>query len=66
MEAARPAVALRPEEVRAVVAFRERSGLWSEGRRAEIADHAKELSGSDGQKGVTRFMAIAHWLQERR
>jgi uncharacterized RDD family membrane protein YckC len=66
MEAARPAVALRPEEVRAVVAFRERSGLWSEGRRAEIADHAKELTGSDGQKGVTRIMAIAHWLQERR
>jgi uncharacterized RDD family membrane protein YckC len=66
MEAARPAVALRPEEVRAVVAFRERAGLWSEGRRAEIADHAKELTGGDGQKGVSRIMAIAHWLQERR
>jgi len=66
MEAARPAVALRPEEVRAVVAFRERAGLWSEGRRAEISDHAKELTGGDGQKGVSRIMAIAHWLQERR
>lgn len=66
MEAARPAVALRPEEVRAVVAFRERAGLWSEGRRAEIADHATELTGSKGNLGVSRMMAIAHWLQEKR
>lgn len=66
MESARPALTLRPEEVRAVVAFRERAGLWSEGRRAEIADHAKELTGSGGPKGVARIMAMAHWLQERR
>jgi len=66
MEAARPAVALRPEEVRAVVAFRERAGLWSEARRAEIADHADELAGGTGQAGVSRMMAIAHWLQEKR
>lgn len=66
MESARPAVALRPEEVRAVVAFRERAGLWSEGRREEIADHAEELTGGRGAKGVARIMAIAHWLQERR
>jgi hypothetical protein len=59
-------VALRPEEVRAVTAFRERSGLWSEGRRAEIADHAKELTGDTGQAGVAKMMAIAHWLQEKR
>ena len=66
MAAARPAVALRPEEVRAVVAFRERAGLWSEGRRAEIADHASELTGGKGPAGVSRMMAIAHWLQEKR
>lgn len=66
MAAARPSVSLRPEEVRAVTAFRERSGLWSEGRRAEIADHASELTGATGQPGVARMMAIAHWLQEKR
>lgn len=66
MAAARPVVALRPEEVRAVVAFRERAGLWSEGRRAEIADHASELTGAKGSSGVSRMMAIAHWLQEKR
>ncbi len=66
MEPVRPAVLLRPDEVRAVVAFRERAGLWSEGRRAEIADHAGELSGAQGRAGVIRLMAIAHWLQEKR
>jgi uncharacterized RDD family membrane protein YckC len=66
MAAARPAMALRPEEVRAVVAFRERSGLWSEGRKAEIADHASEMTGGKGKVGVSRMMAIAHWLQEKR
>ncbi|BCX49259.1 RDD domain-containing protein [Haloferula helveola] len=66
IEAATPAVALRPEEVLALSAFRDRAGLWSEGRREEIADHASELSGSDGPAGVSRIMAMAHWLQERR
>lgn len=66
MEAMRPTLALRPEEVKAVVAFRERSGLWSEGRRREIADHARDLTGAEGAAGVSRLMSMAHWLQERR
>ncbi len=60
-----PAVPLRPEEVRALGAFRDRAGLWSEGRREEIADHARELSGSRGPAGVSRLMSMAHWLQDR-
>jgi hypothetical protein len=66
MAAAMPHVALRPEEARAVSAFRERAGLWSEERRAEIADHAAELTGATGQAGVARMMAMGHWLQEKR
>lgn len=66
MESVQPAMALRPEEVRALSAFRDRAGLWSDGRREEIADHARELSGSKGAAGVSRLMAMAHWLQERR
>ena len=66
VEANIPAAALRPEEVKALVAFKDRAGLWSESRRAEIADHASELSGSKGPAGVSRLMAIAHWLQERK
>ncbi len=66
MESIQPAVALRPEEVRALSSFRDRAGLWSDGRRQEIADHARELSGSKGAAGVSRLMAMAHWLQERR
>jgi HPt (histidine-containing phosphotransfer) domain-containing protein len=39
--------------------------LWSPERRAEIAEHARELSGSSGATGVSRLMAMAHWLQDR-
>lgn len=66
MQAVAPGVALRPEEIRAIGAFRDRAGLWSEGRRIEIADHARELSGSKGPAGVTRLIGMAHWLQERK
>jgi hypothetical protein len=46
--------------------FRERAGLWSDGRRAEIADQAAVLSGATGAAGVNRLMAMAHWVQEKR
>ncbi len=60
-----PSVALRPEEVRAVASFRDRLASWSPGRQAEIADHARELSGTTGSAGVSRLLAMAKWLQER-
>jgi len=66
VEPVAPAATLRPEEVRALIAFRDRAGLWSPGRQQEIGDHLKELSGAGGAAGVTRLMAMAHWLQERR
>ncbi|MFT4177189.1 MAG: RDD family protein [Luteolibacter sp.] len=59
-------VKLTPDEVRALALFRERAGLWSDARRAEIADQAAVLSGATGALGVTRLMAMAHWIQERR
>lgn len=62
----RPTVALRPEEVRAVVTFRERSVYWSDARRNEIADHLQSLTGSTGTLGSTKLQAMAHWLQENR
>jgi uncharacterized RDD family membrane protein YckC len=61
-----PPVGLSADEVRALALFRERAGLWSEGRRAEIADQASALTGATGPAGVTRLMAMAHWLQEKR
>lgn len=61
-----PPVGLTADETRALTLFRERAGLWTEARRVEIADHASELSGATGVPGVTRLMAMAHWLQERR
>ena len=59
-------VGLTADETRALVLFRERAGLWSEGRRVEIADQASALSGASGPVGVSRLMAMAHWVQEKR
>jgi uncharacterized RDD family membrane protein YckC len=59
-------VGLSADETRALALFRERSGLWSEGRRAEIADQASVLTGATGAAGVSRLMAMAHWAQEKR
>lgn len=59
-------VGLTADETRALALFRERAGLWSEGRRVEIADQASVLSGTTGTAGVSRLMAMAHWVQEKR
>jgi hypothetical protein len=59
-------VRLTADEMRALALFRERAGLWSDGRRAEIADQAAALSGATGAAGVDRLMAMAHWVQEKR
>jgi hypothetical protein len=62
----RPVVALNAEEALALITFRERSVYWSDARRAEIADHLQALTNSTGVAGVTKLMAMAHWLQEKR
>ncbi len=59
-------VGLTADEMRSLALFRERAGLWSDGRRAEIADQATVLSGASGAPGVHRLMAMAHWVQEKR
>jgi uncharacterized RDD family membrane protein YckC len=59
-------VGLTANEMRALALFRERAGLWSDGRRAEIADQAEVLSGATGAAGVNRLIAMAHWVQEKR
>lgn len=59
-------VGLSADEMRALALFRERAGLWSEGRKAEIADQASILSGATGAAGVNRLLAMAHWVQEKR
>jgi uncharacterized RDD family membrane protein YckC len=59
-------VGLTADETRALALFRERAGFWSEGRRVEIADQASVLTGTTGPAGVSRLMAMAHWVQEKR
>lgn len=59
-------IGLTADEIRALALFRERAGLWSDGRRAEIADQASALTGVTGAAGVSRLMAMAHWLEGKR
>ena len=59
-------VGLSADETRALVSFRERAGLWSAARREEIADQASVLSGACGAAGVSRLLAMAQWVQEKR
>lgn len=59
-------VKLSADEARALALFRERAGLWSDARRAEIADQISALTGATGLPGVSRLMAMAYWLQEKR
>ena len=59
-------VGLTADETRALAMFRERAGLWPEARRVEIADQASVLTGATGLTGVSRLMAMAHWVQEKR
>ena len=59
-------VGLTADEIRSLALFRDRAGLWSEGRRIEIADQAEPLTGATGPSGVSRLMAMAHWVQEKR
>lgn len=60
-----PGVPLSREEQAALAGFKERGGMWSEARRIELADHAKELTGATGQEGMTRLLGMAHWLGEK-
>jgi uncharacterized RDD family membrane protein YckC len=59
-------VRLTADETRALALFHERAGLWAEARRVEIADAASALTGMTGVAGVTRLMAMARWMQQKR
>ncbi|RPJ33486.1 MAG: RDD family protein [Verrucomicrobiaceae bacterium] len=59
-------VALTADETRALALFQERAGLWLPARRVEMADHASALTGTTGEAGVSRLMAMARWAREKR
>ena len=59
-------VGLSADETRALVSFRERADLWPAARREEIADQAGLLSGASGAAGVSRLLARADWVREKR
>ena len=57
---------LNREEEAAILAFRYRSGGWSEARRVELSNHLEKMTGEVGTKGVSKLMGMAHWLEEQR
>ena len=59
-----PPVALSREEQQAVVLYLDRAGLWSDGRKEELADHLSELTGTNGRAGVMRLLGMALWLRD--
>jgi len=60
-----PNVVLSREEQVALMAFKERAGIWSEARRLELADHASELTGAVGAEGMGRLVGMSKWLSQR-
>ena len=59
-------ITLTREEEAAIVAFRDRSGAWSESRQAELGNHLVSITGMDGVKGVNQVLGMANWLEARR
>ena len=59
-----PPVPLSREEQQALVLYMERAGLWSEGRKEELANHLHALTGKLGREGVERILAHATWLRD--
>lgn len=61
-----PAVALRPAEQAAVIAFAERAAQLTPERQAELANLAAPLTGAGGVLGARRLTGVANWLLGRR
>lgn len=59
-----PPVTLTREERGAIVRFLERSSLWSNSRREELAAHASGLTQSRGPESVHKLAGIAVWLRD--
>jgi uncharacterized RDD family membrane protein YckC len=59
-----PPVALSREEQQAIVLYLERAGLWSEGRKEELANHLQPLTGRIGSEGVKQLLNHALWLRD--
>ncbi|MEM9479974.1 MAG: RDD family protein [Verrucomicrobiota bacterium] len=59
-----PPVPLRREEQQDILRFRERLPVWSDARRAEIADRLLPLTEANGAEGVKKVLAMGAWIEE--
>ncbi len=57
---------LTREEEAAILAFRYRSGGWSDARRMELVGHLAKLTGETGPRGVAKVLGMANWLEDGR
>jgi len=61
-----PRLQIQREEEVAIRSFCERAGIWSVARRAEMAQHADELTAKSGLEGVEELMSYSRWIVERK
>jgi uncharacterized RDD family membrane protein YckC len=59
-----PPLPLTREEQQSLVLFLERAGLWSEGRKEELANHLHPLTGLQGRPAVEQLLGHAVWLRD--
>lgn len=61
-----PALPLTLEEQRAIVAFAERSALWSEERQEELAQHSGACTRGSPRERVQQLLGYARWIAGER
>jgi uncharacterized RDD family membrane protein YckC len=59
-----PQFPLTREEQLAIVTFMERSPLWSDERKEELANHLAPLTGATGRAAVDHLFSLARWIQK--
>ena len=58
--------ALRPDEQRAIIAFAERTGGWTDDRAEELAEVLMPVVGGPARRAVTTLHGMARWLRGER
>lgn len=64
--ASEPPFPLEPEDRQALAEFAARSGQWSRGRRAEVAEILAPWTGARGDAAAQAVLGMARWSEEGR
>lgn len=66
VEARPPLMPLTLEEQRAIIAFAERAGLWTQERREELAAHTGSCTRGSDRERALQLLAYARWISGAR